>query len=198
MSKQTLLSSRVARPILSLILFIGLIHFSYSQNNFSYQDYFPKQEVDSVQWYFGGIAKENAEKIDTTKNVSQNLEIYFLNDDFPFDNSAPLLENYLEKRAVLKEEADIQQLIQVFPITSCESYAVTRCHTVYRDILIFYKNGTPVLVLKVCFTCKKVCFVSNNGEQDENAKCLSNHSSLKAITREWVRRGWIDLRNRER
>lgn len=192
---KTLLITCLTRLYLFFILFIGVVRFTYGQDNFTYQDYFPKQKVDSVEWYYGGIAKEDAEKVDTTKDVSQNLEIYFRNDEFPFDNPAPLLESYFEKRAVLTDVSDIQHLIQVFPTTSCETYTVTRCGAVYRDILIFYKNGVVVSVLKICFSCKATCFVSSNGEQDKNAKCLSNPLSIKEIAKEWVRRGWIDLRS---
>lgn len=178
-----------------LILFAcSFFSISYGQDNIVYQDYFPKQEVDSIQWYYGGIAKEDAEKIDTTKHISQNLEMYFLNDEFPFDNPKPLLENYLEKRAVLIDASDIQKLVKVFPTNSCESYTIARCGAIYRDILIFYKDGIAVSVLKICFSCKKICFVSKNGEQDKNAKCLSNPIPIKEIAKEWVRRGWIDLR----
>ncbi len=198
MLKQNLLIRCLTRLYLFFTLTIGVIHFSNAQDSFSYKDYFPKQKVDSVQWYYGAIAKEDAEKIDSTKPVSQNLELYFRNDEFPFDNPAPLLESYFEKRAVLTDVLDIQQLVQIFPTTSCESYSVTRCGAIYRDILVFYKDGVPISVLKICFSCKAICFVSSNGEQDKNAKCLANPLSIKEIAKEWVRRGWIDLRSASR
>lgn len=197
MTKTIIIDSLKRRSLFFALFFIlfftpvcGLVPFSYGQTNFAYQDYFPKQKVDSVQWYYGGITKEDAEKSVSTKDLSH----YFVNDEFPFDNPNPLLETYFEKRAVLKEDADMQKLIHVFPTTSCETYAASRCSAIYRDILIFYKDGVAVSVLKICFSCKEVCFVSKNGEQDKNAKCLSNPLSIKEIIQEWIRRGWIDLR----
>ncbi|WP_291726002.1 hypothetical protein [Bernardetia sp.] len=185
------------KSVLPTIIYLGFILFpliAQSQTNFSYQDYFPKQEIDSVEWYYGAITKEAAEKIDTTQITPSNLKVYFRNDDFPFQDATPLLKKYFEKRATITETSDIQELIKVFPSNSCEKYAVSRCGAIYRDILVFYKNGVAVSVLKICFSCKKVCFVSRNGEQDKNAKCLSNPLSIKEIAREFVRRGWIDLR----
>jgi len=177
------------RLILFFILLFGVVSFSYAQNNFSYQDYFPKEKVDSVEWYYGDVPS----KKDSTKHLLADGDIYTRDEVFPFDDLTILLESYFEKRAVLKDASDIQQLIQVFPTNSCETYAVTRCGAVYRDILVFCKDGVPISVLKICFSCKATSFVSSNGEEDKNAKCLSNPLSLKEIAKEWIRRGWIDL-----
>jgi hypothetical protein len=182
------------RLILFFVLTIGLVSFSsisYGQDDFSYKDYFPKQEVDSVEWYYGNIPC----KKDSILNLQLDKEIYYVDEVFPFENLTILTASYFEKRATLIDNSDIQNLVQVFPIDSCENYAITRCgNPIYRDILIFYKNGIAVSVLKVCFSCKATCFVSKNEEQDPNAKCLSNPLSIKEIAKEWVRRGWIDLR----
>lgn len=182
------------RLILFFVLTVGLVPFLYGQTIFFYQDYFPKQKVDSVEWYYGGITTEEAAKISPISTISKNASIYFINEGFPFDNPLPLLQNYFEKRATLTDSLDIQKLMQVFPTDSCADYSRTRCFPIYRDILVFYKNGIAVSVLKLCFSCKAACFVSSNGEKDEKAKCLSNAPYLPTIIKEWVRRGWIDLR----
>ena len=175
MLKQTLLIRCLTRLYFFFILLIGVVHFSYAQDNFSYQDYFPKQKVDSVEWYYGNIPNVK----DSLLNVQLDKEIYYADEVFPFEDLTLLKASYFEKRATLADTSEIQQLVQVFPTTSCESYTVTRCGAIYRDILVFYKNGVPISVLKICFSCKATCFVSSNGEQDKNAKCLSNSFALK-------------------
>jgi hypothetical protein len=185
------------RLTLFFILSIRLILFSsisYGQDSFSYQDYFPKQKVDSVEWYYGNILS----KKDSILNLQLDQEIYYIDEIFPFKNLTILTASYFEKRAVLTDESDIRELIHVFPIDSCESYPVWRCSRNYRDILVFYRNGIPVSVLKICFSCRTTCFVSSDGQIDRNAKCLSNPLPIKEIAKEWIRRGWIDLRERDR
>ena len=179
--------------LLSTVFYLGFILFSitaYGQDNFAYQDYFPKQQVDSVQWYYGNIPS----KKDSILNLQLDREIYYRDEVFPFEDLAILKASYFEKRATLTDNSDIQKLIQVFPIDSCETYPVWRCSRTYRDIMVFYKKGKPISVLKICFSCQTTCFISSDGQEDKNAKCLSNPLPFKTIVKEWVRRGWIDLR----
>ncbi|WP_375558858.1 hypothetical protein ACE193_14080 [Bernardetia sp. OM2101] len=189
---------RLKKLISFFSLFIFSVIFSsisYSQNSFSYQDYFPKQEVDSIEWYYGNIPN----KKDSTLNLQLDQEIYYRDEIFPFDNLKILTESYFEKRAILIDNSDIQNLVQVFPIDSCESYPVWRCGSpIYRDILVFYRNGIPISVLKICFSCTTTCFISSDRQIDKNAKCLANSIPFRKIVKEWVRRGWIDLRKGSR
>lgn len=181
------------KTIYFFILILGLISCTsvcYSQDNFAYQDYFPKQKIDSVEWYYGNISN----KKDSILNLQLDKEIYYVDEVFPFENITILTASYFEKRATLIDNSDIQNLIQVFPIDSCESYPIWRCYRNYRDILVFYKDGIPISVVKICFSCQTTCFVSSDGQIDENAKCLSNPIPFKEIVKEWIRRGWIDLR----
>ncbi|WP_338759906.1 hypothetical protein WAF17_12550 [Bernardetia sp. ABR2-2B] len=184
---------RRRKLITFLSLFIFSVVFSstvYSQGNFSYQDYFPKQKVDSIEWYYGNIPS----KKDSTLNLQLDKEIYYRDEIFPFQNLKILKASYFEKRATLTDNSDIEKLVEVLPIDSCESYPIWRCSRTYRDILVFYKDGKPISVLKICFSCQTTCFVSSDGKEDKNAKCLSNPVPFKAIAKEWIRRGWIDLR----
>lgn len=189
---KTLLTCCLKRQISFFVLLIGIIIFSsfcYGQDNFEYQDYFPKQKVDSIEWYYGNIPS----KKDSTLNLQLDKEIYYRDEVFPFENLKLLTESYFEKRATLTDNSDIQKLVQVFPIDSCGSYPVWRCSQNYRDILVFYRNGKPISVLKICFSCTTTCFVSSDGQVDKNAKCLANSIPFKEIVKEWIRREWIDL-----
>ncbi len=191
---KTLLTRCLTRLYLFFILLFGVVSFSHGRANFSYQDYFPKQKVDSVEWYYGNISS----KKDSISNLQLDKEIYYRDEIFPFDDITLLKASYFEKRATLTDNSDIQKLVQVFPIDSCESYPIWRCSQNYRDILVFYRNGTPISVLKICFSCTTTCFVSSDGQVDKNAKCLANSFPFKEIVKEWVKRGWIGLRSASR
>jgi hypothetical protein len=98
---------------------------------------------------------QNIFKNDTAPSIEQLKQFYPFNYSYKTDSAKNIIGN-------------------TAPYDSCESVIVNRCPAVYRDFLVFYKNGKVTQYLAVCTHCTHILSLPNK----HHINCLANNGEF--------------------
>ncbi len=185
-----------------MLLLSGFV--SQAQQTNDWKKYIPAQPVDFIvllstnkggprQLTAKDSASLSAKEMEQIALSNKKITDAFHDTEFPLNNYATYLEVYEIKQQV-KSPKDVLALLELFPNTHCsELPSGGRCIPIYRDCIVFYYQSKPVYALKICFDCEYIYSTPDTYE----AKCLAEQEQLTKIRNEWIKKGLIDLYERQ-
>lgn len=108
--------------------------------------YFIQSKIDKIVF-----CKTKGGVLNDTLNRAVFNEL--LSDWRPSTMDLSVAQKYYEEIRVVTDSAMISEFVKSLPLDSCQSYSVSRCPPVYRDIILFYNGAELVTSLKVCLEC---------------------------------------------
>jgi hypothetical protein len=113
---------------------------------------------DSIDYYLNDYDEEKLSDLydNQSKSVLDSIKMGVLLGDIPKSISDLSFINWLDKIGYKKSSLDkskFPQIDSIFVEKSPTDIIVAACIQVYRDILIFKKNGKVIGTAKICFDC---------------------------------------------
>lgn len=133
---------------------------------------------DSLQY-----SLEELKKMGERKEIARKL---YYEDSYPLNADSVYRRFYQKSFWVSASRANLDFFI-LFKTGSCNSYPINRCRPVYRDCVVYYKDGKQVFALKICRSCDAVASTPSK----ENAKCIAN--DMQAINDYFIKTGIANL-----
>ncbi|MBB4805235.1 hypothetical protein HNP38_000507 [Chryseobacterium defluvii] len=133
-------------------------------------------DFDSVEFYKVKAHKPKYNSANTfkLKTIFGQTSQGDLNDDFP-----KRIRKIGYKRRVLDSETS-DQILKIIERTQPGKYYTTVCRQIYRDILIYRKNGKVVKILKICTSCFANQLITVN-DDTELLLIISEYENLRKL-----------------
>lgn len=135
-------------------------------------------DFDNVDYYFKDINENDVFKVyDDPKSKDKESKEYkylqivegnypnLLNNEF----STNLINNGYYKRRI--DSNRFGDLNSIFSETKCDDGYAMACIPVYRDILIFYKEGKIIGIAKICFGCRQYHIIGTDKNLEDFGQC---------------------------
>ena len=115
-------------------------------------------DYDEIEYYSTNIDEEKIGKLldNQTKSEIDSIKMGVILDDIPNSISDLSFIENLERIGYKKSKVDkskFNDIDKIFVEKSVKEITATLCIYVYRDILIFKKEGKVVGTAKICFDC---------------------------------------------
>jgi hypothetical protein len=161
------------------LLLIALIAYVLSTCRPPYNTFktnFPFQQADSlVIWY--KVPDQNdhgALSVHETNNDSIKEVTRLMGSEADPRSNKDLINRFY-KDTSFSDVKTMAELYAKFPVAEKdEEVKRYMCSPIYRDIIIYYKNGTPFSAVKICFSCNHMRFYG-----DSSAAVSEKYDALK-------------------
>ncbi|WP_291726217.1 hypothetical protein [Bernardetia sp.] len=200
--------------LLFAFLVFNNLAFAQSDSVFVWENYLPQSEVDSIvvlstdtleildnDDFVFNPPKKRLSKKKKSKLISQKwLEFQeykerrndlIMSYEFDLNNYQEYVSHY-EKQYSIIDSGEIKRFTSLFFETNCEEYEQVMCLPIFREIVIFFKDGNPFFAMKICFGCNKIATTS-----PRDLECFKSSDAFENVIKEWERRGWLKKRKKK-
>ncbi|WP_338763701.1 hypothetical protein WAF17_20255 [Bernardetia sp. ABR2-2B] len=89
--------------------------------------------------------------------------------------------NHYEKQYSITDSTEIKEFVSLFyERNDCTEIEQISCIPIFREVVIFFKDGKPFFAMKICFGCNKIATTS-----PRDLECFKSSDSFENIIREW-------------
>ncbi|MDR6920614.1 hypothetical protein [Chryseobacterium sp. 2987] len=138
------------------LFFLFLFFFAVSCKKSTVKKFF---EYDEIDYYHSGIQQLTPDGLSNgllSGNTPENLrDMKFLND----------MEKIGFKKFIINP-SDFDEINEVFREKTTSDNIYSKCTPIYRDVLIFKKEGKISGIAKICFSCNQNMIIGTKASTD--------------------------------